>query len=151
MSHEDEELQKQEELEKERYERYLAEETVIIESKRSNDVEINRTTRYFSGVILLLLSVYIKWDPNQKLYIVLSYGPFVLAIITNIICYFFTQHALGVQSRLNWNYYMEGLKPRRNTANTISDVLIFISLGLFIVGMLIVSTFIAFGILEIKE
>ena len=143
-------MSREEEIQKERYQQYLAEETVIIESKRSNDVEINRTTRYFSGVILILLSVYVKWDPCQKLYIVLSYGPFIFAIITNVICYIFTQHALNEQRELNWKYYMEGKEPGTNKANIIADVLIFISLGLFIVGMLIVSTFIAFGILEIK-
>ena len=143
-------MSREEEIQKERYQQYLAEETIIIESKRSNDVEINRTTRYFSGVILLLLSVYVKWDLSQKLYIALSYGPFVLAIITNVICYWFTQHALKEQSELNWKYYMEGSELKTNEANTRADWLSFISLGLFIFGMLIVSIFIAFGILEIK-
>ena len=55
MLHE-EELQKEEELEKERYAQYLAEEKIIHDSLMSNDVELNRTMRYFSGVILILLT-----------------------------------------------------------------------------------------------
>ena len=139
-----------EELQKERYEQYLAEDKIIIESKRSNDVEINRTTRYFSGVILLLLSVYIKWDSSEKIYIVLSYAPFVFAIIINVICYRFSQRALDEQRELNWKYYMEEVYPKKSRKSEIADSLLLISLVLFVAGMLIVSAFIAFGILEIN-
>ena len=41
------ELQK--EIEKERYELYLAEERKIFDSLLSNDTEFNKTMRYFSG------------------------------------------------------------------------------------------------------
>ena len=51
------ELQK--EREKERYELYLTEERKIFDSLLSNDTEFNKTMRYFSGGLLVLITAYV--------------------------------------------------------------------------------------------
>ena len=50
-------MSNEQELQKERYAQYLAEEKTIFDSLMSNDVELSKSMRYFSGVILILLVV----------------------------------------------------------------------------------------------
>lgn len=78
-------MENTEEIQKERYELYLAEERKIFESLLSNDVEFNKTMRYFSGGLLVLMTAYIDWNGvNNVIYRFITYTPFVLSIISNI-------------------------------------------------------------------
>ena len=143
-----------EEIEKERYEQYLAEEKIIHDSLMSNDVELNRTMRYFSGVILILLTGYIEWDIKYKTFMILiSYVPFVFSIIINIISYIFIQHGLYKRSEFNEEYYIKDMEESRlkvSKAGKIGGALIYISIFLFIIGILVISMLMVSGILEIK-
>ena len=80
----EEELQREEEFQKERYQQYLAEEKFLHDSIMSNDVELNRTMRYFSGVILILLTAYVNWDVNHRIYIMFEVPPFIQTTISQI-------------------------------------------------------------------
>ena len=143
----------QEEIQKERHQQYLTEEKMLHDSRMGNDIELNRTMRYFSGVILILLTAYVKWDNiNCKiLIIILSYVPFILSIVSNIIAYMFVRASLNKQSDINWNYYMKGEEqPNPNNTGIIGSILIYISIGSFIVGILLTAALIVFGILELK-
>ncbi len=100
-------MSNEEELQKERYAQYLAEEKTIFDSLMSNDVELNKSMRYFSGVILILLTAYINWDINHRTWIMLiSYAPFVFSIILGVISYLFIQRALHKQREFNEQYYL---------------------------------------------
>ena len=153
MLHE-EELQKEEELEKERYAQYLAEEKIIHDSLMSNDVELNRTMRYFSGVILILLTAYINWDIDHKIWIMsISYVPFIISICTNIISYMFVRSALYKQREFNEEYYlynMEESLTKRSIAHRIGGILIWCSIISFTSGVLIIAILMVLDILGIK-
>ncbi len=71
-------MENAEEIQKERYELYLAEERKIFESLLSNDVEFNKTMRYFSGGLLVLMTAYIDWNGvNNVIYTFITYTPFI--------------------------------------------------------------------------
>ena len=139
---------------KERNEKYLFEERIIHESILSNDTELLRSMRYFSGIILVLLTVYIDWEINHKtLIIFISYAPFVLSIIATIVSFVFVQHALYKQREFNAEYYIDGIEEsslKSSAAGKIGGALIYVSIGLFIIGILLISTLMGFSILEVK-
>lgn len=143
-----------EELQKERYAQYLAEEKTISESLMSNDVELNKSLRYFSGVILILLTAYIDWEIDHKtLIICISYVPFVLSISLNVISYLFIQRALHKQREFNEEYYLENIEEsatKRSIANKIGSSLVFISIISFIVGILMITILMISGNLIVE-
>ena len=144
----------QEELEKERYQQYLAEEKIIQDSLTSNDVELNRTMRYFSGVILLLLSAYIDWNINYKTFFIsISYAPFVFSIVISVLSFVFTQKALYKQMEFNEEYYIDNVEEARSKKcwqGKWGGWLMNFSVFLFSCGIIIVSILIILGILEVK-
>lgn len=139
----------------ERNEKYLFEERTIFESILSNDVELNRTMRYYSGVILALLTVYIDWDIDWKTLIMLfCYAPFVSSITLNIFAYLFVQSGLHEQSRINAKYYAHNIPESINETNDAGEKgakLVRWSIYSFISGIMIISISILFGIVNIKE
>ncbi len=143
-----------EELQKERYEQYLAEEKNIFDSLLSNNVELNRSMRYFSGGILVLMTAYINWDAvNNTIYMLISYVPFVLSIISNIISYIFVRKSLYKQSIFNADYYLRNIEKSRSEesiSGKVGGILIYISIFSFISGILLFSIFIVFGVLKLK-
>ena len=147
-------MSNEEELQKERYAQYLAEEKTIFDSLMSNDVELNKSMRYFSGVILILLTAYIDWDINHRTWIVLiSYAPFILSIIMNVISYLFIQKALHKQREFNeqyYLYYIEEAATKRSAANKIGTFLIVASIILFAVGILVIAGLMVCSILDVK-
>ena len=147
-------MSNEEELQKERYAQYLAEEKTIFDSLMSNDVELNKSMRYFSGVILILLTAYINWDINHKTLIIsISYAPFILSIIMNVISYLFIQRALHKQREFNEEYYLYNIEEsatKRSTANKIGTFLVVASIILFTVGILVIAILMISGILEVK-
>lgn len=148
-----EETQDTEEIQKERREQYLFEEKNIFDSLMSNNVELNRTMRYFSGAILVLMTAYIDWEDVKKIYMLFSYAPFVLSIICNIIAYIFVRESLYRQSEFNADYYLRNIESARSQSSksgTIAGILIYFSIGLFIFGILAFSLFMIFDRLEFK-
>lgn len=143
-----------EENRKERNEKYLFEEKAIHESLMSNNVELNRTMRYFSGIILALLTVYIDWDiDNKYIIMIVCYVPFVLSVTFNVVAYEFIQGGLHVQSRINTEYYMhdkvEAIDEPNNPGN-IGAILVRCSIYSFLGGMLISLILILSSALELK-
>lgn len=146
------ELQK--EIEKERYEQYLAQEQNIFDSLLSNNVELNRTMRYFSGAILVLMTAYINWKTvdNTK-YMFYSYAPFVLSIIFNIISFIFIRASLHKQSEFNADYYLRNIeeaRTKRSISHRVGGILVYLSIFSFIIGILVFSGFLAYGRLKLK-
>ena len=144
-----------EEIRKERREQYLIEEKNIFDSLLSNNVELNRTMRYFSGAILVLMTAYIDWKAvNNTITMLFSYAPFVLSIICNVIAYIFVRESLYKQSEFNADYYLRNIETARSKSSksgTVGGILVYFSIGSFIIGILIFSIFMVFGILELKK
>ena len=138
----------------ERNEKYLFEEKAIHESLLSNNVELNRTMRYFSGIILALLTVYIDWNiENKSIIMMLCYVPFVLSVIFNIVAYEFLQRGLHVQSRINAEYYIHDKSEsidRPNKPGNIGAILVKCSIYSFVGGMLISLILMLSSVLEMK-
>ncbi|RKU31830.1 hypothetical protein C6497_00685 [Candidatus Poribacteria bacterium] len=149
-----EEIQDIEEIRKERREQYLFEEKNIFDSLLSNNVELNRTMRYFSGAILILMTAYIDWKTvNNSKYMLYSYAPFVLSIISNIISYVFVRDSLYKQSKFNADYYLRNIETARtqySKSGTVGGILIYFSILSFIIGILVFSVFLFRGILKLK-
>ena len=149
-----EETQITEEIQKERYEQYLAQEKNIFDSLLSNNVELNRTMRYFSGAILVLMTAYIDWKTvNNTKYMFYSYAPFVLSIIFNIMSFIFIRASLHKQSEFNADYYLrynEEARTQRSISHIVGGILVYLSIFLFISGILLFSAFIVFGPLNIN-
>ena len=147
-------MSNEEELQSERYAQYLAEEKNIFDSLMSNDVELNKSMRYFSGVILILLTAYIDWDINHRTWIIsISYAPFIFSIIMNVISYLFIQKALHKQREFNEEYYLYNIEEsanKRSIANKIGSFLIVTSIILFTVGILVIAILMISGTLEVK-
>ncbi len=139
----------------ERNEKYLFEERTIFESILSNDVELNRTMRYYSGVILALLTVYIDWNIDKKILIMLlCYAPFVSSITLNVFAYLFVQSGLHEQSRINAKYYAHNIPESINETNEAGEKgakLVRWSIYSFISGIMIISISMLLGIVNIKE
>jgi hypothetical protein len=149
----EEELKREEELQKERYAQYLAEEKTIFDSLMSNDVELNKSMRYFSGVILILLTSYIREIDHKTWIMLISYAPFILSIITGVISYLFIQKALHKQREFNEQYYLQNIESaatQRSMENKIGSFLTFTSIILFVVGILIISALMILGMLDVK-
>ena len=144
----------QKEIEKERYEQYLAQEKNIFDSLLSNNVELNRTMRYFSGAILVLMTAYIDWKTvNNAKYMLYSYAPFVLSIIFNIISFIFIRSSLHKQSEFNADYYLRNIeeaRTQRSISHIVGGILVYLSILLFILGILVFSGFLAYGRLNLK-
>lgn len=147
-------MENTEEIQKERYELYLAEERKIFESLLSNDVEFNKTMRYFSGGLLVLMTAYIDWNGvNNVIYRFIAYTPFVLSIVSNIIAYICVRKSLQKQREYNADYYLRNIEESRfkvSKPGKIGNFLIQSSIILFIIGILIFLGFLGFGILEIN-
>lgn len=148
-----EETQDIEETQKEKYELYLAQEKNIFDSLLSNNVELNRTMRYFSGAILILMTAYIDWKTvNNTKYMLYSYTPFVLSIISNIVSFIFIRASLYRQSEYNADYYLRNIEEarlKRSISHKVGGILIYSSIFLFILGILVFSYFIVFGPLQL--
>ena len=147
-------MQDTEEIQKEKYELYLAQEKNIFDSLLSNNVELNRTMRYFSGAILILMTAYIDWKTvNNTKYMFYSYAPFVLSIISNIISFIFIRASFYKQSEYNADYYLRNIKEarlKRSISHKVGGILVYMSIILFILGVLVFSYFIVFGPLQLK-
>ena len=143
-----------EEIQKERRELYLAEERKIFESLLSNDVEFNKTMRYFSGGLLVLMTAYIDWNSAKHvIYMFVSYAPFILSILSNIGAYVFVRNSLRERSKSNEDYYINNIEEARfykSKSEKIGQFLISFSIYSFIAGMLIFLVFLGFGILRIN-
>ncbi|MDE0484100.1 MAG: hypothetical protein OXI67_16095 [Candidatus Poribacteria bacterium] len=143
-----------EEIQKERYEQYLAEERKIFDSLLSNDVEFNRTMRYFSGGLLVLMTAYIDWNGVNNVIRFSTYTPFILSILSNIIAYVYVRKSLQKQSEFNEDYYINNIEAARfyeSKSGKRGNRLIRLSIISFIVGMLIFLAFLGFGILKINR
>jgi len=149
-----EETQNTEEIEKEVYELYLAEERKIFDSLLSNDAEFNKTMRYFSGGLLVLMTAYIDWKSvNHVIYTFISYAPFILSIISNIVAYILVRESLKKQSEFNEDYYLRNIAEARyyeSAWGRAGSIFSYISIGSFIVGILLFTIFIGIGILTLK-
>ena len=110
--------------------------------------------RYFSGAILVLMTAYIDWKAvNHTKYMFYCYAPFVLSIISNIISYIFVRESLYKQREFNADYYLRYIETalsQSSKSGTIGGILIYLSIGSFIAGIIIFSLFLGYGKLNLK-
>ena len=143
-----------EEVQKEIYEIYLAEERKIFDSLLSNDVEFNKTMRYFSGGLLVLMTAYIDWNSvDNDIFTFVSYAPFILSIICNIVAYVFVRDSLRKQSEFNEDFYLNNIEEARffvSTSGKIGNFLSRSAIFCFIIGILVFLGLLGFGILKLK-
>ena len=148
-----EETQDTEEIQKEIYALYLAEERKIFDSLLSNDVEFNKTMRYFSGGLLVLMTAYVNWNGVNHWVLIFSYAPFILSIVSNMSAYVFVRKSLRKQSEFNEDFYLNNVEEARfyvSTSGRIGNFLSISAISLFIFGILIFLLFLGFGTIKMN-
>lgn len=148
-----EDTQDIEEVPKEIYELYLAEERKIFESLLSNDTEFNKTMRYFSGGLLVLMTAYVDWNDINRWVLFFSYAPFILSIVSNLSAYVFVRKSLRKQSEFNEDFYLNSVEEARfyvSTSGKIGNFLSISAIILFIAGILIFLSFLGIGTIKMN-
>ena len=148
-----EEPQETEEVLKEIYELYLAEERKIFDSLLSNDTEFNKTMRYFSGGLLVLMTAYVDWNDVNRWVLFFSYAPFILSIATNMSAYVFVRKSLRKQSEFNEDFYLNNVEDARfyvSKSGKWGNRLSISAITSFIVGILLFLSFLGLGTIKLN-
>ncbi len=70
--------------------------------------------RYFSGGLLVLITAYADWNDVNRWFLFLSYAPFILSILSNIIAYVYVRDSLKKQSEYNEDYLIWNIEAARD-------------------------------------
>lgn len=141
---------------KQRYEQYLKERDELLKRELLNAVNLDKNVLSLStaglGFSLVLLKyLFPEDDPGHKWVLYLSWGMFGAAILLTLGSYFFGQHAINQQDKLNErlilrnNFFLrntEDARKKRPLSAKITDGLRYVYVIVYILALLFLVLFI---------